>query len=97
MSAADEQDLANVEIDEAVFENAKPCDIAMIESIMVEDKRRSASAAPPSPGRTSSRSLASSTTPGVPALAHRDPRAQTSMAFSTRWRTTASPMGMAEE
>ena len=25
-AAADEQDLANVEIDEAVFENAKPCD-----------------------------------------------------------------------
>ena len=40
VSASDEQDIANVEIDEAVFENAKPCDIAMIESIMVEDKEK---------------------------------------------------------
>ena len=40
MSASDEQYIANVEIDEAVFENAKPCDIAMIESIMVEDKEK---------------------------------------------------------
>ena len=40
VSASDEQYIANVEIDEAVFENAKPCDIAMIESIMVEDKEK---------------------------------------------------------
>ena len=40
VSASDEQYIANVEIDEAVFENAKPCDIAMIESIMVEDKKK---------------------------------------------------------
>ena len=38
VSEADEADLANVVIDEAVFANAKSCDIAMIKSITVEGK-----------------------------------------------------------
>ena len=38
VSEQDERDLADVEIDETIFENAKSCDIALIKSVVVENK-----------------------------------------------------------
>ena len=91
MSASDEQYIANVEIDEAVFENAKPCDIAMIESIMVEDKEKIGGST--FAWKDKLKVLGFKYDPEYQLWLIETPAAQTSMAFSTRWRTTASPHG----